>query len=96
VGFVNKPRFGFGRLAALAGMIIIASTLAGCGRKGALDLPPTAAGPVPEQTAAGPGLGEQGDALTHSPAGAAPASPDAPARQPHASRKWLPLDFLLN
>jgi predicted small lipoprotein YifL len=96
VGFVNRPLFNFGRVAALAGIVILASTLAGCGRKGSLDLPPTAAGPVPEQTASGPALGEQGDALTHSPSGAAPASPDAPAPQPRASRKWFPLDFLLN
>ena len=91
---MNRPLFKFGRVAALVGIVITASTLAGCGRKGSLDLPPTAAGPVPEQT--GPALGEQGDALTHSPSGAAPASPDAPPPQPRAGRKWFPLDFLLN
>ncbi len=92
VGFVHTPLFGFGRVAMLA-VIIAAAGLSGCGRKGSLDPPPTAAltSPVP----AGPSMGEQSDSPTHSLVTPAPAPQPAPP-PPAGGRKWFPLDFLLN
>jgi predicted small lipoprotein YifL len=93
VGVVHKPLFGFGRLVMLAAMMFGAVALAGCGRKGSLDLPPSAAVSNPQQ--AYPSLGEQGDSPTQSMAPPPPA-PQAAPPPPPAGRKWFPLDFLLN
>jgi predicted small lipoprotein YifL len=82
-------------LAALAAMMIVVATLAGCGRKGSLDLPPTAAGPTPQEAASAPSLGGPNDSPTHSLANP-PPPPDAPPPPPPPARRWFPLDFLLN
>jgi predicted small lipoprotein YifL len=95
VGVVHKPLFWFGRLTMLAAMMFAAVALAGCGRKGSLDLPPSAALTSPEQVPPGPAMGEQGDSPTHSLVTPPPAPQAAPPPQP-AGRKWFPLDFLLN
>ena len=92
---MHKPLFGVGRLAMLAAMMFAAVTLAGCGRKGSLDLPPSAAASNPQQAYPAPSLGEQGDSPTHSLVTPPPA-PQAAPPPPPAGRKWFPLDFLLN
>ena len=94
VGFVHRPLFGFGRLAMLAA-IIAAAGLSGCGRKGSLDAPPTAALTNPQQVPPGPSMGEQSDSPTHSLVTPPPA-PQAAPPPPPGGRKWFPLDFLLN
>jgi predicted small lipoprotein YifL len=94
VGFVHRPLLGFGRLAMLAAMTIAVASLAGCGRKGSLDLPPSAAVTTPQQVPPGPSMGEQSDSPTHSLVTPPPAPQAAPP--PPAGRKWFPLDFLLN
>jgi predicted small lipoprotein YifL len=91
---VHRPLLGFGRLAILAAMIIAAAGLSGCGRKGSLDPPPTAALTSPQQVPPGPSMGEQSDSPTHSLVTPPPAPQAAPP--PPAGRKWFPLDFLLN
>jgi predicted small lipoprotein YifL len=83
VGFVDKPQFRFGRMAILAAMIAAAG-LAGCGRKGALDPPPTAAITDPQQVP--PGAPPNGQTAQAQPAAPPPPPP----------RRWFPLDFLLN
>jgi predicted small lipoprotein YifL len=90
VGFVDRPLFGLGRLALLAAMIAAAG-LSGCGRKGGLDLPPTASITDPQNPPAAPG--GQGASPNH-PAGQ-PVAQTAPPPPPPAKR-WFPLDFLLN
>jgi predicted small lipoprotein YifL len=89
VGFVRRPSFGFGPLALLAA-IIAAAGLAGCGRKGGLDLPPTAALTNPQQP---PSLGSQSDSSAPSLLAPQPAPQPAP---PPPARKGFLLDFLLN
>jgi predicted small lipoprotein YifL len=81
--FVGKPQFRFGRMLMLAAMIAAAG-LAGCGRKGALDPPPTAAITDPQQVPPGAPPNAQ----------TAQAQPAAPPPPP--PRRWFPLDFLLN
>jgi predicted small lipoprotein YifL len=78
----------------LAAMMIAAASLSGCGRKGSLDLPPTASITNPPPTSPGPSLGEQSDSPTHSFEPAAPASQTAPPPPTRKSRFLL--DFLLN
>jgi predicted small lipoprotein YifL len=95
VGFVHRPQFGFGRLAMLAAMMIAAAGLSGCGRKGSLDLPPTAAISSPQQTPPGPSLGEQSDSPAHSFEPPPPAPQTAPPPPPPGARRWFPLDFLI-
>jgi len=83
--FVNPRRST--ALFRLAVAMTLAAALAGCGRKGPLDLPPSAAAtPAPEQQpAAGPGL-------LASPLGTgAPAQP-----QPAPPNRPFVLDPLLN
>ena len=87
--------FRFGRLALLAATVFAVASLAGCGRKGSLDLPPSAAVSNPQQAYPAPSLGEQGDAPTQSLAPPPPA-PQAAPPPPAGGRKWFPLDFLLN
>jgi predicted small lipoprotein YifL len=81
-------------LAVVAAMMVAAASLSGCGRKGSLDLPPTASITNPPPTGTGPSLGEQSDSPTHSFEPAAPAQQTAPP-QPSGKRRF-PLDFLLN
>ena len=70
----------------LAVAMTLAAALAGCGRKGPLDLPPSAAAaPQPEQQATGTGL------LTAPIGGSAPAQP-----QPGPPNRPFLLDPLLN
>jgi predicted small lipoprotein YifL len=93
VGFVRRPSFGFGRLALLAAMIAAAG-LAGCGRKGGLDLPPTATLTNPQQQPdQSPSLGSQSD--SSAPSLLAPQPAPQPAPPPPAKKGFL-LDFLLN
>jgi predicted small lipoprotein YifL len=93
VGFVRRPSFGFGRLALLAA-VIAAAGLAGCGRKGGLDLPPTATLTDPQQQPdQSRPLGSQADSSAPSLLAPQPAPQPAP---PPAARKSFPLDFLLN
>jgi predicted small lipoprotein YifL len=94
VGFVHRPLFGFGRVALLAAMTIAAAGLSGCGRKGSLDLPPTAAVSSPQQIPPGPSLGEQSDSPAHS-FEPPPAPQTAPPPPPASARRWFPLDFLI-
>jgi predicted small lipoprotein YifL len=95
VGLVHKPLFGFGRLAVVAA-IVAAAGLSGCGRKGALDPPPTAALTNPQQQVPpGPSMGEQSDLPTHSLM-IPPAAPQAATPPPPTAKRWFPLDFLLN
>jgi predicted small lipoprotein YifL len=93
VGFVRRPSFGFGRLALLA-VVIAAAGLAGCGRKGGLDLPPTATLTDPQQQPdQSPPLGSQADSSAPSLLAPQPAPQPAP---PPPARKSFSLDFLLN
>jgi predicted small lipoprotein YifL len=94
---MHRPLFWFGRLGLLAAMMFAAVALAGCGRKGSLDLPPSAAvsNPNPQQAYPAPSLGEQGDSPTQSLAPPPPA-PQAAPPPPPGGRRWFPLDFLLN
>jgi predicted small lipoprotein YifL len=82
-------------LALLAALVTAAATLAGCGRKGSLDLPPTAAVSNPQQPGPSPSLGEQSDSPTHAFVTPPPA-PEAPPPPPPTTKRWFPLDFLLN
>jgi predicted small lipoprotein YifL len=75
------------RIAAI-GALVAALGLAGCGRKGGLDLPPEAS------------LADPGTPPGSPPPSAAPelgpdGRPLAPAPPPPA-RRWTPLDFLLD
>jgi predicted small lipoprotein YifL len=54
----------------------LAASLAGCGRKGPLDLPPTAAAAPVEQTTANPLVPPIGTAPTTQPAQASPTPPN--------------------
>jgi predicted small lipoprotein YifL len=56
----------------------VAVALAGCGRKGALDLPPTAAAAATEQPAAGPITPPIGDMAARPPSPPAPPPPNRP------------------
>jgi predicted small lipoprotein YifL len=73
---------------AAIGALVAALALAGCGRKGGLDLPPEASladpgtPPGAPPPAAAPELGPDGRPV-------APAPPPAP-------RRWTPLDFLID
>ncbi len=91
---MDRPLFWLGRLAVVAAMTIAAASLSGCGRKGSLDLPPTASITNPPPAGTGPSLGEQSDSPTHSFEPAAPASQTAPP--PPARKNRFLLDFLLN
>jgi predicted small lipoprotein YifL len=82
--------FGFGRLALLAAMIAAAG-LAGCGRKGSLDLPPTASITDPQGQGAPPG----GPGVSPNQAAAAPGTQTTPPPPP-PPRRWFLFDFLLN
>jgi predicted small lipoprotein YifL len=87
------------KVIALAAVMVAAGlALAGCGRKGPLDAPPSAA-LTPPPAAARPSLGEENESLSGSQAGAAPARPQAAARQsapPQPPQKTsFFLDFLL-
>jgi len=75
------------RIAAI-GALVAALGLAGCGRKGGLDLPP------------GASLADPGTPPGASPPGAPPelgpdGRPPAPAPPP-APKRWTPLDFLID
>jgi predicted small lipoprotein YifL len=88
VGFVHRPLFGFGRLALLAAMIAAAG-VAGCGRKGSLDLPPTAS--ITDPQSAPPGA----PGASPNQAAAAPGTQTTPPPPP-PPRRWFLFDFLLN
>ena len=64
--------------------IIAAAGLSGCGRKGALDPPPTAALTNPQPVPPGPSMGEQSDSPTHSLV----TPPPAPQAAPPATAGW--------
>ena len=90
-----KPRFAY---LAVIGMFAAALTLAGCGRKGPLDPPPSENAPVSTKRAAStPSLnplatGEKKKKTT-------PAAFDAdgkPIANPNAPKKRLPIDWLLD
>jgi predicted small lipoprotein YifL len=87
VGFVHTAPFGFGRLALLAAMIAAAG-LSGCGRKGGLDLPPTAS--IADQQNPGATPGAQGGPPNH-----AAAQPTPPPPPPPPPRTGFLLDFLI-
>jgi predicted small lipoprotein YifL len=88
---VNLP---FSRLAVI-GALVAALSLAGCGRKGPLD-PPPSAGVSQPQTAAGPGIGF--NPLAAGQGQTAPTSFDAAGRPiaPKGEKKRLPIDWLLD
>ena len=79
----------------MAAAMMAALGLAACGRKGALDPPPSAGLTTPQSSASRPSLGEEANGLTPPPADdrarAAPAS--ATASPP--PKKTFFLDFLL-
>jgi predicted small lipoprotein YifL len=79
-----RPRRSTG-LFRLAIAVTLAAALGACGRKGELDLPPSAAAPPPEQPATGTGL------LTPPLGTGAPAQP-----QPGPTNRPFVLDPLLN
>jgi len=83
------------RIAAIGAFAL---ALAACGRKGPLDLPPSAAAPSPPP-AASPGLVSP---VGGSPIGRPPSSGDTgfsssgQAQAPRGEKKSIPLDVLLN
>jgi predicted small lipoprotein YifL len=86
------------RLAFVAVVVVAASGLAACGRKGPLDPPPGTALTSPSPVAQRPSLGEQSDSLGPSPTQEprARSQPAATASsQPPAPPKSFFLDFLL-
>ena len=81
---------------AVFGALAAALALAGCGRKGPLD-PPPSAGTAPPARAAGPNVGLSPMAESQEPA--APAAFDAqgrPVAPSNAPKKRLPMDWLLD
>ena len=82
------------RTFAVAALIVAGVALAGCGRKGGLDLPPTAAN-SPEATAGQPAA-ETADARGRALLGSAPAAGSAPAPAPRGTKKPFVLDPLLD
>lgn len=97
-GFHALSRSRARHLLRLAAIGAFALALAACGRKGPLDLPPSAAVPNPPP-AATPGLASP---VGGSPIGRAPATGDTGfsregrAQAPHGEKKSIPLDVLLN
>jgi predicted small lipoprotein YifL len=82
---------------AVIGALAAAFALAGCGRKGALDLPPGAAGSQPAKPAANTGFGLSPVAAQEAPA--TPSSFDAqgkPVAPANAPKKHLPMDWLID
>jgi predicted small lipoprotein YifL len=80
---------------AVIGALAAALALAGCGRKGPLDPPPSAGGPPPAQ-AASPRIGLNPMPARETPA--APAAFDSEGRPvaPKGAKKPLPMDWLLD
>lgn len=91
---VNRRRSpGFAHLAVI-GALTAAFALAGCGRKGPLDPPPSAAGPQPAQASQGIGI----NPMAAREAPAPPAAFDSEGR-PIASKgakKPLLMDWLID
>ena len=89
-----KPRFAY---LAVIGMFAAALTLAGCGRKGPLDPPPSENAPVPAKRASSsPSLNPLAtrEKRTTTPAAFdADGRPVAPANAP---KKHLPMDWLID
>jgi predicted small lipoprotein YifL len=88
-----KPRFV---PIAVIGALAAAVTLAGCGRKGPLDLPPGAAASQPAKPA-NTGFGLSPVATQEAPA--TPSSFDAqgkPVAPANAPKKRLPMDWLID
>jgi predicted small lipoprotein YifL len=90
------------RLAFVTVVVVAASGLAACGRKGQLDPPPGTALTSPSPVAQRPSLGEQGDSLGPSPNQEPRARPQVVAQpgatgssQPPGPQKSFFLDFLL-
>jgi predicted small lipoprotein YifL len=89
-------KLGFAHIAVI-GALATAFALAGCGRKGPLDPPPSAAVAQPAQAASQGPRGAVNPLQTGQEAPAAPAAFDAQGR-PMASRgvkKPLPMDWLI-
>jgi predicted small lipoprotein YifL len=87
---------GLARL-AVAGVLIVGLGVAGCGRKGGLDVPPSAA--IPAAPAAAVPQSQQpaptdGFLLFGKPD--EPPPPEAPPANPAAARRGFFLDWLLN
>ncbi|MGC1466086.1 MAG: lipoprotein [Pseudolabrys sp.] len=85
---------------AVLGTLVAALTLAGCGRKGPLDPPPSAAAPVqPEAPTSGGLLSPMGPAAasgTRSDDHRAGVTSDGQAVAPRGQNKRIPLDALLD
>jgi predicted small lipoprotein YifL len=82
---------------AVIGLLAAAFALAGCGRKGALDPPPTAGAPPPPAKATMPGIG-----LHSAPAPAKPKTTTGgfdeegrPIASGNAPKRRLPMDWLI-
>lgn len=82
---------------AVIGALAAAFALAGCGRKGPLDPPPTAAGVQPVQVANQGARGGLNPLQTGQDTPAAPAAFDAQGRPVAAkgAKKSLPMDWLI-
>jgi len=89
----SRPRLRFARLAML-GVLAAALGLTGCGRKGPLDPPPSAAVTQPAQAAA-PDSGVNPMARS-APTGPQAFGPDGRPIAPQGVKKPLPLDWLLD
>ena len=88
-----KPRFAY---LAVIGALVAAFALSGCGRKGPLDPPPSAAAPQPAKAASpsrGIGLNPMAREAPSSPAvfdsGGRPVAPKG-------EKKPLPIDWLID
>jgi predicted small lipoprotein YifL len=81
---VSRPISGL----AIVGVIALCLALAGCGRKGGLDLPPNAAVEQPAPAAAVPGQAP--------PAGAYDMGAEGRPVAPNGQKKRLPIDWLLD
>jgi|HubBroStandDraft_6_1064221.scaffolds.fasta_scaffold1928351_1 predicted small lipoprotein YifL len=91
VGFVTVQHSRlFARLAAV-GMLAFALGLSGCGRKGGLDPPPSAAIEPPPATA------QSGAGAEQAPGAAQPGfAPDGRSVSAPGAKKRLPIDILLD
>lgn len=87
---------------ALLAVLAAALALAGCGRKGMLDPPPTAGLTNPTSPTQRPSLGQEGDSVAPSLAPetsssqSAAANPSSTAAAPPPPKKTFFLDFLVD
>jgi predicted small lipoprotein YifL len=81
--------------AVLVGALVAGFALGGCGRKGALDPPPSASLTNPQSANMPPSLGEQPSPFVAPSSEAPPPAASATAGQQPAAKKTFILDWLL-